>query len=91
VHPGAEERRRLWVLALSPAKEEGRDLLAYIDWDLLAERLPMTGADIKSAALGAAFLAKAAGTQIGMEQLLVAARREMTKQGTVLRMADWEL
>ncbi len=52
---------------------------------LLAERLTMTGADIKAAALGAAFLACSEGARIGMRHVIAAARREMTKHGVVLR------
>jgi hypothetical protein len=52
---------------------------------LLAERLQMTGADIKAAALSAAFLARAEGTRIGMRHVLAAAQRELTKHGTTMR------
>jgi adenylate kinase family enzyme len=90
VHPGPEERKRLWELSLAPAREDGRDLLGPIDWDQLADNLPMTGADIKNAALAAAFRARATSTAIGMQHILTAARRELTKQGTVLRLPDWE-
>ena len=51
----------------------------------------MTGADIKSAALNAAFLARAEGTRITMAHILYAARREMSKHGVVLRSGEWEV
>lgn len=90
LQPGPVERRQLWRLALLPRSPDGRDLLDAIDWDFLAEKLPLTGADIKIAALGAAFLARSAGTRIGMSHVLAAARRELAKHGTVLRAGDWE-
>ena len=54
----------------SAAHALGRRSARRIDWDSLAERLDMTGADIKLAALGAAFLARGAGTRIGMRHVL---------------------
>ena len=57
-----------------------RSISAY-----LADRLTMTGAEIKVTALGAAFLARAEGARIGMRHLLAAAQREMAKQGVQLR------
>ncbi|HLA20234.1 MAG TPA: hypothetical protein VJZ74_02125, partial [Pseudolabrys sp.] len=55
------------------------------DWSFLAEKLTLTGADIKQAALGAAFLARGEGCRIGMRHILACVRREMTKHGVVLR------
>lgn len=78
--PRPEERLALWRAALRPTSPAGEVLLDEIDWSLLAERLPMTGAEIKNTVLAAAFLAKAAGTRIGMGQILSAAQREMGKQ-----------
>jgi SpoVK/Ycf46/Vps4 family AAA+-type ATPase len=90
VHPGPTERLSLWQLALPSQAPNGYELLDGIDWGFLATKLNMTGADIKAAALGAAFLAHAAGTRINMKQVLYAARREMAKQGINLRSGDWE-
>jgi hypothetical protein len=45
----------------------------------------MTGAEIKSTALSAAFLAREEGVRISMRHLLTAAQREMAKQGQRLR------
>jgi len=83
--PGAPERLGLWRRALLARSPSGEELLGEIDWTFLAEKLTMTGADIKAAALGAAFLARAEGTRIGMPHIIAAARREMTKHGFVLR------
>jgi AAA+ superfamily predicted ATPase len=83
--PGPQERLVLWQRALLPHSPAGEPLLDQIDWSLLADKLTMTGADIKSAALAAAFLARAEGTRIGMRHLVAAAKRETTKHGVVLR------
>ncbi|MCC6166804.1 MAG: ATP-binding protein, partial [Caldilineaceae bacterium] len=75
--PSPTERLTLWRLALLATTPDGQPLLDKIDWDFLASKLTMTGADIKAAALGAAFLARAAGTRITMAHVLHAARREL--------------
>jgi ATPase family associated with various cellular activities (AAA) len=91
MQPAPAERLALWHLALPRQAPGGEALLDDINWELLASRLTMTGADIKAAGLGAAFLARAEGTRINMKHVLYAARREMAKQGIVLRSGDWEL
>ncbi|MCC6168596.1 MAG: ATP-binding protein [Caldilineaceae bacterium] len=88
--PSPAERLTLWRLALPAATPAGQPLLDTIDWNFLATKLTMTGADIKAAALGAAFLARAAGTRISMAHILSAARRELTKHGVVVRAGEWE-
>lgn len=88
--PGKTERLALWRLSLPTASPQGEPLLDQIDWDFLAGRLVLTGADIKSAALGAAFLARMANTRIGMQQVLYAAHREMAKRGIVARTGEWQ-
>jgi hypothetical protein len=86
--PGAAERKRLWRIALPERSPSGEKILGEIDWDFLAGNLNMTGADIKSAALAAAFRARAEDTRIGMAHVLAAARREMAKHGIVLRAGE---
>ena len=83
--PRPEERLALWRRALLPTAPNGDDLLDEIDWRYLSDRLNMTGAEIKGTALGAAFLARAEGTRIGMRHVLASAQREMAKQGLRLR------
>lgn len=86
LQPGPAERRRLWDIAL-PQKAPNGDIIACgIDRDLLADRLAMTGADIKAAALSAAFLARAEGSLIEMRHVLVATQREMAKHGATMRL-----
>jgi hypothetical protein len=90
--PGPAERRVLWRKSLSGRTPEGQELLEdAIDWDGLANKLDLTGAAIKSAVLGAAFLARAQNSRIGMNHILAAVRREMSKQGRVLRPGDLEV
>jgi AAA+ superfamily predicted ATPase len=86
--PGVAERRRLWTLALPAHAPDGEPLLGAIDWDALAQRLEMTGADIKAAALGAAFLARSEGTAIQMSHVTHAARRQLQKRTPGARVAD---
>ena len=84
--PKPEERLALWQRALLPTAPNGETILDEIDWRYLSERLNMTGAEIKGTALGAAFMARAEGTRIGMRHVLAAAQREMAKQGLRLRL-----
>ena len=88
--PGPPERRTLWQRALQQRSPAGEELLAPMDWDLLANKLELTGADIASAALNAAFLARSQGSRITMEHVVHAARRELSKHGVTLRSGDWE-
>jgi SpoVK/Ycf46/Vps4 family AAA+-type ATPase len=88
VQPGPTERLAIWRRVLPERGPDGSALIDSIDWELLAEKLTMTGADITLAALNAAFAARAEGCRIGMRHVLHAARRELTKHGTVLRAAN---
>jgi hypothetical protein len=85
VPPGPEERLQIWRKALPECAPSGERLLAGIDWEVLARRLSLTGADIKSAALAAAFLARADGRKIAMPHVLAGVQRELAKRGQVLR------
>jgi MoxR-like ATPase len=81
--PGKPERRVLWHKALL-ARSPGGELILDaddIDFQRLADRLEVNGAQIKAIALGAAFLARNAGTRIGMAHIELAAQRELAKQG----------
>ena len=60
-------------------------ILGEIDLHGLADHLDLNGAQIKSIALGAAFLARSEGTKITMEHLELASAREFAKQGLRLR------
>jgi AAA+ superfamily predicted ATPase len=84
--PSASEREQLWRLALEGAADaDGSPLVDDLDWHGLAQELDLTGAAIKSAALAAAFLARSEGSVISQRHVLAAARRELGKQGVVVR------
>jgi AAA+ superfamily predicted ATPase len=84
--PSASEREQLWRLALEGATgADGSPLVGSLDWEGLARELDLTGAAIKSAALAAAFLARSEGSVISEHHVLAAARRELGKQGVVVR------
>jgi SpoVK/Ycf46/Vps4 family AAA+-type ATPase len=85
--PRPDERLVLWRKALPEHAPSGEALLDGINFAMLAERLQVTGADIKSAALAAAYMARAEGSRIGMRHVLAAAQRELAKHGTPLRAA----
>jgi SpoVK/Ycf46/Vps4 family AAA+-type ATPase len=84
--PTLEERERLWRGALEGSADgDGRALVGKIDWTGLAREIDLTGAGIKAAALAAAFLARTEQTSIETRHLLGAARRELEKEGVVVR------
>jgi predicted kinase len=85
VHPGPSERRTLWWKSLAETSTSGVSLLDTIDWDYLAESIVLSAAEIKQAALAAAFLACDEGSRIGMRHALAASRRQLAKQGVELR------
>ena len=85
LQPGPAERLKLWKSAIPEHSPSGAGLRDNIDWDMLSEKVSLTGAEIKLAALNSAFLAFAEKKPIGMPHLLAAIRREMIKKGQTLR------
>jgi ATPase family associated with various cellular activities (AAA) len=84
--PGVSERERLWRLALEGACDVGgTPVVGDLDWAGLARELDLTGAGIKSAALAAAFLARSEEGPITDHHIVQAARRELAKEGVVVR------
>ncbi|HLO89144.1 MAG TPA: ATP-binding protein, partial [Nostocaceae cyanobacterium] len=82
--PKIPERMELWRRAFPPQMPtEG------LDFEKLAQ-LNATGANIRSIALHAAFIAAAAGEPLKMTHMLQATRQEMTKLGKSLTAADIE-
>ena len=71
--PDAVARARIWRL-MFPPKVPVSDL----DWERLA-RMQLSGGNIRTIALSAAFLAAAAGEPVSMAQAITAARREYVK------------
>jgi len=91
VPPSATERTRLWRQALQGRKDAaGSPLVDDLDWAALGTELDMSGADIKSAAVAAAFLARSQDTRIGMRHVLAACRRELEKRQVVVRPGQLE-
>jgi ATPase family associated with various cellular activities (AAA) len=89
--PSAGERERLWRIALESASDAaGRPLVGELDWQRLGHDLDLTGAGIKSAALAAAFLAFSEDGPIAERHVRAAARRELAKQGIVVRPGQME-
>jgi len=89
--PTVAERERLWRLALEGSRDEaGRPLADALDWRQLALEFDLTGAGVKASALAAAFLARSDGTRIGMHHVTAAARRELEKQGVVVRTGQFQ-
>jgi SpoVK/Ycf46/Vps4 family AAA+-type ATPase len=88
VEPGPTERRRLWQQALIATSPTGAPLLDAIDLNAFATRLSLTGAEIKNAAIGAAFRARDADRRIATADVIAAVQRELAKRSVVLR-EDW--
>ncbi|UIF91186.1 ATP-binding protein [Cupriavidus sp. UYPR2.512] len=75
--PNAALREQLWR-GMFPA---GVPLAADIDYAFVAEQFELTGGDIQTIALEAAFLAAGEGSAVGMAQLMRALSRRQTKHG----------
>ena len=89
--PVAADRRRIWEQVF-PAADKERNLrgvpASSLDFDRLA-RLNLTGANIHSVALNAAFLAADAGKEVTMPLVLEAARAEFEKLNRPINAADF--
>jgi hypothetical protein len=82
-YPGPDERRRMWQQALPEhVPREG------LDYDRLA-RLGLSGGNIHSIALNAAFMAAERGTAVTQQLLLSAARTELRKLGRQVSEAEF--
>ncbi len=75
--PGQDERERLWA-AVAPSR---LPLDAEVDLAALAERYPLTGAQIRDATVDAAYLAAAADRVVTEHHLLAGVRRQYEKAG----------
>jgi SpoVK/Ycf46/Vps4 family AAA+-type ATPase len=84
--PDEADRRRIWQVCF-PATAP-RD--PTVDFEQLARRFRLSGANISNIVLGAAYLAAANDVRIGMDHLLAATRREYQKMGKVVADADVE-
>jgi hypothetical protein len=87
VSPAPAERLRLWRSALPTHTSRGIPVTDDVDHEWLASHLDLTGAEITTIALGAAFDARRAGELITLDTVVAASRRELGKRGAVLRVA----
>jgi SpoVK/Ycf46/Vps4 family AAA+-type ATPase len=81
--PNVSERNALWRKAFPAQLPQ-----AELDWDRLA-RLNLTGGNIHSIALNAAFLTAQAGAPLTMERVLEAARMEFRKLNKPINEAEF--
>ena len=84
-YPGRAERKLIWQ-KIFPTEVR----LAELDYDWLA-RLNLTGGNIQTTAINAAFLAAEAGTPVSMEHILSAARTELVKLDRPINELDFRL
>ena len=85
--PAPEQEYRLLIWQKSfPAEAPVRQDL---DLEFMAHQFRLTGGNIKNIALTAAFLAARNGTEISMEDLIVATRREYQKTGKLVTETDF--
>jgi hypothetical protein len=81
--PDSASRRRMWELVF-PARAELKEL----DYAVLA-RLELTGGNIRTIALNAAFMAAGEGAPIAMPHVMTAAMREYVKLDRVVTEAEF--
>ena len=79
--PGPGERARLWRAVL-PRELPVADA---VDLDALAQRYPLSGAQIRDAGLDAAYLAAADGRVVTQEYLVTGIHRQFEKAGRTVR------
>jgi ATPase family associated with various cellular activities (AAA) len=79
--PGKADRLTLW----RRIEQTKAPLAADIDFNLLAERMELTGAEIRNCWLDAAHQAAHCGRPINMDMILNAVGRELVKQGKPVR------
>jgi hypothetical protein len=79
--PAEAERRSLWQRIHLTGAPLGED----VDFEFLASRMDLTGAEIRNCWLDAAHRAAQRGTPIDMDLVLQAVGRELTKQGKPVR------
>lgn len=78
--PDAEHRLRIWRSMIPPEAPLADD----VDFRFLAKKFEVAGGLIKNIVVSAAFMAAEQGSEVGMKQLITAARSEMRKNGKIL-------
>ena len=82
---GRAERARLWDLALDGVAPDGGKVVGEVDRERLVNGLELSPAEIKTVAINAAFIARAAGELVSDRHLWTAAERELAKRGRPMR------
>lgn len=82
--PGQEERRMMWENMIPAECPVGA-----IDFDYLASQFELSGSNIKSAVLTAAFAAAGAGEALGMKHLVAGIKNEFVKKGKPIFASDF--
>ncbi|HET7539429.1 MAG TPA: ATP-binding protein [Polyangiaceae bacterium] len=82
--PDARARERIWRLSVPAEAPLSED----VDFALFARRFEIPGGAIKSAVLGAAYVAAAEGTAIHQRHIAVALRREYAKLDQLYQKAE---
>ena len=83
-YPDEESRRRIWAGIWPDPKLLAED----VNLDMLAQQFRFTGGNIRNVALASAFLAAEDDSQVTMEHLLRAVRREYQKMGKTLKVVN---
>jgi hypothetical protein len=78
--PTPELRRSLWSRCLAPPLPVADD----VDLDFLSSAFELAGGNIRSASTTAAYLAAAAGTPVGMPEVIAAVEQEYRKMGRLV-------
>jgi SpoVK/Ycf46/Vps4 family AAA+-type ATPase len=84
--PDEAARRRLWERAIPDSAPIDED----VDPSFLAGMFPMTGGEIRSATLAAAFMAADEGAPIGMSHLMRALARQRRQQGKLPSSSEFQ-
>lgn len=82
--PNVEQREEIWRKMFPPQAPVSDD----IDFKFLAEKIPISGGNIKNIVLSAAFLAADLNEKISMKHIIKAAKQEMRKAGKILLPED---
>ncbi len=88
--PTAAQRLEIWKRVLGELAGEERTSALSASLVMLSQNIETTGAQIKNAVLGAIFVARRAGVELGMPQLLRALDRELAKEGRTIGTKDRE-
>jgi hypothetical protein len=83
--PDPEHRRVLWERCLSPAMPRGTDL----DLEFCARRFELSGGNIRSIAITAAYSAAGSGQPVAMLDLVRSIHREYRKLGRLCNESEF--